>query len=120
MTHFLTFTLTLTLTFTFTFTFTLTLTLTLPTLLPAAEAPKPRHGTKIIVVNDDGFSAFFSGRYKTADDLRRQIASYADTSVAVFEWCITSGSRVNFPSKTSEPAGAGVTDFVRPGDQLPA
>ncbi len=88
--------------------------------LPAAEAPKPRHGTKLVIVNDDGFSAFYSGRYKNADDLRRQVALYADTSVAVFEWCITSGSRVNFPSRTSELIGAGVTDFGRRGDQLAA
>ena len=88
--------------------------------LPAAEAPQPRHGTKLVVVNDDGFSAFFSGRYKNADDLRQQVASYADTSVAVFEWCITSGSRVNFLTPASELIGAGVTDFGRRGDQLAA
>ena len=88
--------------------------------LPASEAPQPRHGTKLVIVNDDGFSAFFSGRYKNADDLRQQVASYADTSVAVFEWCITSGSRVNFPSKTSELIGTGVTDFGRRGDQVAA
>ncbi len=88
--------------------------------VPAAEAPRPRHGTKLVIVNDDGFSSFFSGRYKNADDLRRQVASYADTSVAVFEWCITSGSRVNYPSKTSELIGAGITDFGRRGDQLAA
>jgi hypothetical protein len=88
--------------------------------LLASEAPQPRHGTKLVIVNDDGFSAFFSGRYKNADDLRQQVASYADTSVAVFEWCITSGSRVNFPSKTSELIGTGVTDFGRRGDQLAA
>ncbi len=86
--------------------------------LSAAEAPKPRHGTKLVIVNDDGFSAFYSGRYQNADDLRRQVASYADTSVAVFEWCITSGSRVNFPSSTSELIGANVADFGRRGDQL--
>lgn len=88
--------------------------------LSAAEAPQPRHGTQLVIVNDDGFSAFYSGRYKSADDLRRQVASYADTSVAVFEWCITSGSRVNFPSSTSELIGAGITDFGRRGDQLAA
>lgn len=98
-----------------------TAALSLPSLpLPAAEAPPPRHGTKLVVVNDDGFSAFYSGRYTTADDLRRQVASYADTSVAVFEWCITSGSRVNFPTPAAELIGAGVTDFGRRGDQLAA
>ncbi len=86
--------------------------------LPAAEAPSPRRGTKLVVVNDDGFSAFYTGRYQNAADLRRQVATYADTSVAVFEWCVTSGSRVNFPSRTSELIGAGLTAFGRRGDQL--
>ncbi len=99
----------------------LTAALSLSSLpLSAAEAPKPRHGTKLVIVNDDGFSAFFSGRYTTAADLRRQVASYADTSVAVFEWCITSGSRVNFPTPASELIGTGVTDFGRRGDQVAA
>lgn len=82
------------------------------------EAPKPRHGTKLVVINDDGFSAFFDNRYQTADELRRQVASLEDTSVAVFEWCITSGSRVNFPTKSYELIGAGVTEFGRRGDQV--
>ncbi|MSU23063.1 MAG: hypothetical protein EXS32_04485 [Opitutus sp.] len=88
--------------------------------LPGPEAPKPRHGTKLVIVNDDGFSAFYSGRYQTADDLRQQVASYADTSVAVLEWCITSGSRVNFATPASELVGANVTSFGRRGDQLAA
>jgi len=39
--------------------------------LLAAEPPKPHNGSQLLVVNDDGFSAFHSGRYKTAEDLRR-------------------------------------------------
>ncbi len=85
-----------------------------------AEAPKPRHGEKIIVINDDGFSAFYGGRYKTAADLRQQMLSFRETQVAVFEWCISAGSRVNYPSKVSELIGDGVTDFGRRGDQLAA
>lgn len=84
----------------------------------AAEPPKPRHGEKLLIINDDGFSNFYSGRYKTADDLRRQAALFKDTQVAVLEWCITSGSRVNFPCKTVELVGTGVKDFGRRGDQL--
>ena len=34
------------------------------------------------------------------------------------EWSITSGSRVNFPAKTSELVGTGVTEFGRRGDQF--
>lgn len=87
---------------------------------PAAEAPKPRHGEKLIVINDDGFSSFYGGRYKSAADLRRQMLSFRDTQVAVFEWCITAGSRVNYPTKVSELVGDGVQEFGRRGDQLAA
>lgn len=86
----------------------------------AAEAPRPRHGSKLVVINDDGFSAFFSGEYQSVEDLRRKVRSFADTQVAVLEWCIVSGSRVNFPSRTVELVGAGVTDFPRRGDKLVA
>ena len=86
----------------------------------AAAPPPPRGGAKLIVINDDGFSAFFSGSYKTAADLRAHVLTYRETPLTIFEWCITSGSRVNFPSRTSELIGAGVTDFGRRGDQLAA
>lgn len=84
----------------------------------AAEAPKPRNAPKLVVVNDDGFSPFYSGRYRKAEDLRKQMLLFRDTQVAVMEWCITSGSRVNYPSKVSELIGAGVKEFGRRGDQL--
>ncbi|HUR57050.1 MAG TPA: family 10 glycosylhydrolase [Opitutaceae bacterium] len=86
----------------------------------AGEAPRPRHAAKLVVVNDDGFSAFFSERYRNADDLRRQVGSFGDTQVAVLEWCIASGSRVNFPAKGYELIGAGVTEFPRRGDKIVA
>lgn len=86
----------------------------------AAEPPKPRNGEKLIVINDDGFSAFYSGRYRTADDLKKQMLRLRGTQVGVFEWCIAAGSRVNFPSQTSELIGTGVTEFPRRGDKLAA
>lgn len=88
--------------------------------VPAATPPAPRNAAKLVVINDDGFSAFFSGKYQSAEDLRRQVASYRDTQVAVLEWCILSGSRTNFPSRTTELIGAGVTEFPRRGDKLAA
>jgi len=36
------------------------------------------------------------------------------------EWCITSGSRVNFPAKTVELVGTAVQEYGRRGDQLAA
>ena len=61
----------------------------------AAEAPKPRNGEKLIVINDDGFSAFHSGRYKNAEDLRKAMLAHKNTQVAVMEWCMIAGSRAN-------------------------
>lgn len=90
----------------------------LATVASAAEAPRPRNASKLVVVNDDGFSAFFSGKYQNADDLRRQVRSYSDTQVAVLEWCIAAGSRVNYPSRVSELIGTGVKEFPRRGDKL--
>ena len=75
------------------------------TALPAAEPPKPRQGGKLIVVNDDGFSQFHSGRYRTAADLRQRMLELRDTQVGVMEWCIVAGSRVNYPSKLHELIG---------------
>ena len=86
--------------------------------LAAAEAPRPRAGTKLLVVNDDGFSQFHSGRYRSADDLRREMLGYRDTPVAVMEWCVVAGSRANYPSAVTELFGEGMTEFPRRGDQL--
>lgn len=84
----------------------------------AVEPPKPRNGSLLLVVNDDGFSAFHSGRYKTADDLRKAMLAYKDTQVAVMEWCMIAGSRANYPSKVTELIGDGMTEFPRRGDEL--
>lgn len=89
-----------------------------PAPLPAAAPPPPRNGSKLIVVNDDGFSAFHSGRYRTAEDLRKAMRAYGDTQVAVMEWCIIAGSRANYPSEVTELIGAGMTEFPRRGDKL--
>jgi len=86
----------------------------------AAEAPRPRNGAKLIVVNDDGFSPFHFGRYKSAEDLRKEMLGYRDTQVAVMEWCVVAGSRANYPSKATELIGAGVKEFPRRGDKLAA
>jgi len=37
--------------------------------LAFASPPPARHSTKLIVINDDGFSGFYAGRYKDAADL---------------------------------------------------
>jgi hypothetical protein len=96
----------------------LLLLVTLGAPLPAAEPPKPRNGSLTVIVNDDGFSAFHSGRYKTAEDLRKAMLAYKDTQIAVMEWCVIAGSRANYPSKVTELYGTGMTEFPRRGDKL--
>jgi hypothetical protein len=82
------------------------------------EAPKPHNASKLVVINDDGFSSFHSGRYKTADDLKKQMLTFKDTKVGVMEWCMIAGSRSNYPSKVTELYGTGMTEFPRRGDKL--
>jgi hypothetical protein len=84
----------------------------------ALQAPRSRRGDRVLVINDDGFGNFFTGRVTTAEALRQQILVYRDTQVAVLEWCVTSGSRVNYPSRVSELLGDGVEEFPRRGDRL--
>jgi hypothetical protein len=86
--------------------------------LHAVEPPKPRNGSQLIVVNDDGFSIFHTGRCKTAEDLRKEMLAYKHTQVAVMEWCMIAGSRANYPSQVTEIIGDGVTEFPRRGDKL--
>ncbi|MDF1754207.1 MAG: family 10 glycosylhydrolase [Verrucomicrobiales bacterium] len=84
----------------------------------AADPPAPRNCGKIVIINDDGFSNFYSGKYRTADDLRKQISSFKDSQVGVFEWCIVTGSRVNFASPNHELPGEGMDEYPRRGDKL--
>lgn len=81
------------------------------------RAPRPRNAPKLIVANNDGHGGFFSGAYSSAEAIRRPILAYRDTHLAVLEWCITAGSRVNYPSRVTELVGEGMTDFPRRGDR---
>jgi len=94
------------------------LLLTQLTALPAAEPPEPRNGSKLIIVNEDGFSAFHGVRYTSADDLRKAMLALKATQVTVMEWCVIAGSRANYPSKVTELIGDGMTEFPRRGDKL--
>ena len=91
---------------------------TMANAIAAPAAPKSRNAPKAIVINDDGFSAFYGGAYKTPDDVRKHILRFRDTQVAVLEWCFLSGSRVNYPSKVTELIGDGVTEFPRRGNSV--
>ena len=89
-------------------------------MLFAAEPPGPRHGDKLIIVNDDGFSQFHSGRYRTAAALRGRVGSLAATQVALVEQCIVAGCLVNFSSPVPEFICAGVPACPRRCDQIAA
>ena len=86
--------------------------------LSAAAAPSPRHAPKAVVVNEDGHGGFYAGRYTSAESIRQKILGYRDTQLAVFEWCVTAGSRTNFPSRVTEIIGEGMTEYPRRGDKL--
>lgn len=94
------------------------LSLALLVALQGGVPPLPRHGPKLIVVNDDGFSQFHSGRYRSAEDLRKEMLRYRETQVAVMEWCVIAGSRANYRSQVTELIGEGMTEFPRRGDKL--
>ncbi len=83
------------------------------TMGAAAETPVPHP----IIVNDDGHGGFYSGRYTSAEAIREKIARYQGTHVRIFEWCITMGSRANYPSQVTEIMGTGMTEFPRRGDK---
>ena len=86
-------------------------------IVAAATPPPPRHAAKAVVINDDGFSAFFNGSYQSLDDVHKRMLSHRATPVAVLEWCVTGGSRVNYPSQVSELIGEGLAEFPRRGDR---
>jgi hypothetical protein len=98
--------------------FLLTAVCFLSASLLAAEPPKPRNGSLTLIAYDDGFSPFYSGRYKGAEDLKKTMLSFKDTQIAVMEWSVVAGSRTNYPSKVTELYGTGMTEFPRRGDKL--
>jgi len=71
-----------------------------------------------ILVNDDGHGGFYSGRYNSAQAIRKKILAYRDTHVTVLQWCISTGGRVNYPTSVTEILGAGVKEYPRRGDKV--
>ena len=99
------------------FTLVFTLIFSPLAVMAAPQPPKPRNAPKVVVINDDGFSAFYGVAHKSPEDIRKRILAYRDTQVAVLEWCFLSGCRVNYPSKVTELIGDGVAEFPRRGDK---
>ena len=74
--------------------------------------------TKSIMVNNDGHGVFYTGMYDSKESIERNLEVYRDTFVKVLEWCISLGSKSNYPSKVTELIGEDVKEFPRRGDRL--
>ncbi len=81
--------------------------------MSSAWAARPE---RCLIVNNDGFSDFFSGTLSDVASIERYVSKYKSTRVGILEWCVN-GSRVNYPSKVAELIGHGCTDFPRRGDR---
>ena len=91
----------------------------------AADAP-PRFtapdAPRRLIYNDDGHGVFYGGQAHDAASLRKGPLALRDTHVGIFQWCVTLGTKVNYPSKIAELVGEGMTPAqlaaVRTGDRV--
>ena len=72
-----------------------------------------------LIVNNDGFSYFYTGTLSDAASLRDYALSFRGTNVEILEWCVGS-SRVNYPSQFTELIGHKVEQAPRRGDRRAA
>jgi len=70
---------------------------------------------KKLIVNNDGHGGFFQGRYTSREIIERELEIYVGTYVSIFGWCVTVGSKANYPSKVTEVIGEDVRVFPRRG-----
>lgn len=71
---------------------------------------------KRIMVNNDGHGVFSEG-YDSREAIEESQEVYRGTYVAVLGWCISIGTRANYPSKFTEILGEDVTEFPRKCDR---
>ena len=94
----------------------------------AALAGEPRipppTGTHRLITNDDGHNGFYSGELSSAESLRQRPQRLAGTHLWIYQWCVTTGTRTNYPSKVDQLLGEGVEEEVaqqmRAGDRTAA
>ena len=90
--------------------------------LIAAGRVTPLTAPKRLILNDDGHNGFYNGKWKDAAALRKLPLTFKDTQVGIYQWCVTLGTKVNYPSKIAELCGEGVTPetlaAVRDGDRM--
>lgn len=103
---------------------------TLATLLSVLLSPlhaadpgriAPLVAPKRLIMNDDGHNGFYTGRLKDAAALRKAPRKLRGTQVGIYQWCVTSGTKVNYPSRIAELCGEGISAetlaAVRDGDR---
>ncbi len=73
--------------------------------------------TKILIVNNDGHGGFFNGLYSSKQAIENDLEVFRGTHVKILEWCVTIGSKANYPSRVTEVIGEGIKRFPRRGDK---
>lgn len=74
-----------------------------------------------VIVNDDGFSHFHSGRYKDKATLKNALKeAYSNGDVEIFEWCLGPCGVFTYGTKIGDVLGTGIEEFPRRGDKLAA
>lgn len=78
-----------------------------------------------VIINNDGFSAFFSGAFSSREDLEEWVHSYADTDVTAIEWCLgPCGGVYSFGTQVGDVLGENVPEKewanLRRGDRQAA
>jgi len=59
----------------------------------------PLSAPRRLILNDDGHNGFYTGRLTDAAALRELPQRMRGTQVGIYQWCVTSGTKVNYPSK---------------------
>lgn len=74
-----------------------------------------------VIVNDDGFSFFHSGRYADRESLVKALrGSYSSGQVEILEWCLGPCGVFTYGTKIGDIFGEGVEEFPRRGDKRAA
>ena len=81
----------------------------------------PLAAPKRLILNDDGHNGFYAGKWTSAEALRQVGQRARGTQIGICQWCVTLGTKVNYPSTIAELCGEGVSSeilaTVRDGDR---
>ncbi|MCX6991736.1 MAG: hypothetical protein NT011_01180, partial [Kiritimatiellaeota bacterium] len=83
-----------------------------PGSMPAQQANLESKVAKIVIVNNDGYSSFYSGDFRTKEDLQKFVHQFKGTDVTIVEWCLGTGGTFNFDTKVGSVMGRGVDESV--------